>query len=303
MLLANERRGRTYSVKSERLIWEWDGKFFELVMDWCGKGPTILLLPALSSISTRHEMHPLQERLSANYRTVSTDWPGFGDQPRPRLDWRPETYGAFLTFLIGQRLPQLCSVVAAGHGATYALAHACVHPKSFARLVLLAPTWRGPLPTMMNGHRPFFDRLCHIVDQPLIGPLLYKMNVNRMVIRHMAAGHVYADRGWLTAERLQEKLAVARAPGARFSSVRFVAGKLDPLATRQEFLGLAQQAAIPMLMVYGAQTPSRSRAEMEALAAVPGVQSVCLPVGKLALHEEFHYLVAEAVGPFLIGNN
>ena len=93
MLLANERRGRTYSMKSERLIWEWDGKFFELVMDWRGEGPTILLLPALSSISTRHEMHPLQERLSANYRTVSTDWPGFGDQPRPRLDRRPETYG------------------------------------------------------------------------------------------------------------------------------------------------------------------------------------------------------------------
>ena len=104
MLLANEGRGRTYSIKSERLIWEWDGKFFELVMDWRGEGPTILLLPALSSISTRHEMHPLQERLSANYRPVSTDWPGFGDQPRPRLDRRPETYGAFLTFLIGQRL-------------------------------------------------------------------------------------------------------------------------------------------------------------------------------------------------------
>jgi hypothetical protein len=42
---------------------------------------------------------------------------------------------------------------------------------------------------------------------------------------------------------------------------------------------------------------------MEALAAVPGVQSVCLPVGKLALHEEFHYSVAEAVEPFLFGNS
>ena len=198
-------------MKSERLIWEWDGKSLDLVMDWHGDGPTVLLLPALSSISTRHEMHPLQERLSANYRTVSTDWPGFGDQPRPRLDWRPETYRAFLTFLIGQRLPQLCAVIAAGHGATYALAHACVHPNLVDRLVLLAPTWRGPLPTMMNGHRQFFDRLCSIVDQPFIGPLLYKMNVNRTVIRHMAAGHVYADPGWLRGERLRQKLAVARA--------------------------------------------------------------------------------------------
>jgi hypothetical protein len=47
-------------MKSERLIWEWDGKFFELVMDWRGEGPTILLLPALSSISTRHEKPRLE---------------------------------------------------------------------------------------------------------------------------------------------------------------------------------------------------------------------------------------------------
>ena len=47
----------------------------------------------IQSRSWRHKMHPLQERLSANYRTVSTDWPGFGDQPRPCLDRRPETYG------------------------------------------------------------------------------------------------------------------------------------------------------------------------------------------------------------------
>ena len=35
-------------------------------------------------------------------------------------------------------------------------------------------------------------------------------------------------------------------------------------------------AATPTLIVYGAETPSRSRAEMEALAALPGVQSARL---------------------------
>jgi len=260
----------------------------------------VLLLPALSSISTRREMRPLQGRLSVNYQTLAIDWPGFGDRSRPPLDWRPETYANFLTYVIGTMTPPLYAVIAAGHAATFVLAHACAHPKSFNRLVLLAPTWRGPLPTMMNGHRPFFDRLCRLVDQPLLGPLLYKMNVNRLVIRHMAAGHVYADPALLTPERWHEKLAVTRAPGARYSSIRFVAGKLDPLATREEFLALARQAIIPMLMVYGAETPPRSRAEMDALAAVPGVRSVCLPVGKLALHEEFHNLVAEAIEPFLL---
>jgi hypothetical protein len=53
-------------------------------------------------------------------------------------------------------------------------------------------------------------------------------------------------------------------------------------------------------MLYGAQTPSCSRAEMEALASsVPSVQSVMLPLGKLSVHEEFPDLVAARVEPFV----
>jgi pimeloyl-ACP methyl ester carboxylesterase len=77
-------------------------------------------------------MLPLQERLGAKFQTVSTDWPGFGNRPRPRMDWRPEIYAAFLAFLIGKLKPShLHAVVAAGHAATYALAQACAHPNSF----------------------------------------------------------------------------------------------------------------------------------------------------------------------------
>ena len=88
-------------------------------------------------------------------------------------------------------------------------------------------------------------------------------------------------------------------PLARFASVRFVTGKLDPLSTRNEFLDAAQRSPVPLLIVYGTQTPARSRAEMEALASVPSICSAKLPLGKLSVHEEFPGLVAEAVEPFL----
>jgi hypothetical protein len=52
-------------------------------------------------------------------------------------------------------------------------------------------------------------------------------------------------------------------------------------------------------VVQGAETPTRSRAEMEALAALPGIRSVRLPRGKLAVHEEFPDATAEAVEAFL----
>jgi pimeloyl-ACP methyl ester carboxylesterase len=286
-------------MQSAQLTWTWRGNAIDLDFDTNGQGPTVLLLPALSSISTRHEMRPLQERLSSHFRTVSVDWPGFGYLARPAIDWIPAAYAAFLEYILEAVAPSPHAIIAAGHAATYALAQACARPGSFGRLVLLAPTWRGPLPTMMNGRRPFFNRLCKFVDLPVLGPLLYKLNVNRVVIRFMAAGHVYADPAWLNDERLREKLAVTRARGARFASIRFVTGGLDPIETREQFLALAGQAAIPKLMVYGDQTPPRSRADMEALAMIHGMQSVCIPQGKLALHEEFAAQVAQVVAPFL----
>jgi pimeloyl-ACP methyl ester carboxylesterase len=286
-------------MQTKQLTWRLGGRTFGLGCDWSGQGPRVLLLPALSSISTRREMGPLQERLSANYQTVAADWPGFGDQPRPPYDWQPVNYANFLTYLI-ESLRPLHAVIAVGHAAAFTLAHAYANPQAFGRLVLVAPTWRGPLPTMMNGHRPWFDRICRLVDLPIIGPLLYRLNVNRLVIRHMAAGHVYTHAGWLHGERLHEKLAVTRSAGARFSSIRFVTGKLDPLTTRTEFLDLAQRSPVPTLMVYGAQTPSRSRTEMEALASVPNIHTVMLPLGKLSVHEEFPDSVVEIIEPFLL---
>lgn len=284
-------------MNTTMLEWSWHGQTIHLGSHSSGTGPPVLMLPSLSSISTRREMLPLQERLASRYYTLCVDWPGFGDAARPQVDWTPQTYSDFLSFLCAEVIPQPYGIVAAGHAAGYALKHAARVPQ--ARLALLAPTWRGPLPTMMGGHRPWFDRLCQLLDLPGIGSALYKLNVNQLVVRRMTAGHVYSDLAFLNEARLQEKLAVTRAPGARFASIRFVTGHLDPLASRDEFLALARGAATRILLVYGAETPPKSRAEMEALAAVPGVRAVPLPRGKLALHEELADETARAVDAFL----
>jgi pimeloyl-ACP methyl ester carboxylesterase len=284
-------------MQASMLEWNWRGVDICVGSEARGTGPKLLLLPALSSISTRQEMRELQQRLAASYATMCVDWPGFGDTARPQVDWTPAAYSAFLSFLLTAVMPRPYAIIAAGHGATYALELAPIAPQ--AKLVLLAPTWRGPLPTVLGGQRPFFERLCHLVDLPVVGPLLYRLNVNRLVLRHMAVGHVYSDPAFLNGSRLREKLAVTRASGARFASVRFVTGRLDPIADRGVFLDLARRAARPILVVYGAETPPRSRAEMEALAALPGVRSVQLVRGKLAVHEEFPDTTAAVVEAFL----
>jgi pimeloyl-ACP methyl ester carboxylesterase len=283
----------------QKISWRWRDATIDLGLTVRGEGPTVVMLPALSSISTRREMAPLQQRLASRYRTVAIDWPGFGELPRPAVDWTPQACAAYLAFVLSTVAPKPHAVIAAGHAAGYALAHGCDHPDAFERLVLLAPTWRGPLPTMMKGRRPFFDRVRRMFDVPVLGSLLYGLNVNRVVVRYMAAGHVYVDPAWLDRERLQHKLAVTRAGGARYASVRFVTGALDPLASREEFLDRARRIGIPTLTLYGEQTPRGSRAEIEALATVPGMTSVLLPLGKLSFYEEFPDAATAAILPFL----
>ena len=129
-------------------------------MDEAGTGSSVVLLPALSSISARAEMRPLFDRLVERFRVTTVDWPGFGERPRPQEDWSPEILSAFLQWFLSEIISPPHKVIAAGHAATYALYQAVRRPGTIERLVAIAPTWRGPLPTMTGGQRPWFRSPC-----------------------------------------------------------------------------------------------------------------------------------------------
>lgn len=62
----------------DSLEFNWRDKTIHIGIDCRGHGPTILMLPALSSISTRSEMRPLGQQLASIFTTIAIDWPGFG---------------------------------------------------------------------------------------------------------------------------------------------------------------------------------------------------------------------------------
>ena len=93
---------------------------------------------------------------------------------------------------------------------------------------------------------------------------------------------------------------VAQAQGARHASIRFVTGYLDRVDSRSQFLDLVRNLNKPVLVVYGDETPPRSRAEMDVLAELPNIQIERLPKGKLSIHEEFPASVASIIRPFLM---
>ena len=82
---------------SDRIIWSWEDQEVRVGYDRLGVGPVVLLLPALSSISTRQEMRPLQERLASDFSTIAIDWPGWKRAPSPHLVAACGLYGLSAT--------------------------------------------------------------------------------------------------------------------------------------------------------------------------------------------------------------
>ncbi|EEB7410357.1 alpha/beta fold hydrolase [Salmonella enterica] len=279
--------------------WVADGKPVQIGLSRYGSGPEMLLLPALSSISTRDELRGLQMCLGKHYSTLSVDWPGFGTLPRPEVAWRPEHYRHFLRYLT-RNVTQPEVTVACGHAAGYLLAQAAESPGSVGSLCLLSPTWRGPLPTMLKRRPDFLRRLPGLTDLPGIGAVFYRLNVNSQLIRMMGRGHVYENPQWLTETRLAGKLRVTEAPGARHASFRFVTGALDLFTDRGCFLDTMKHISRPVLVVTGRYTPEKSREEMDALCALPGVVSSELPGGKLSFYEECPEETAGVILRFLV---
>jgi hypothetical protein len=113
---------------------------------------------------------------------------------------------------------------------------------------------------MMSGRKPTQGRIRRLIHAPVIGELLYRLNVSRPVVRMMYRRHVFADPAFLTEHLLAARMRVARRPGARFAWVCFVTGALDPFNERAAFLAAARRVQRPTLMLYGPDTPPKSRA-------------------------------------------
>jgi len=89
-------------VSTRTIRYSWKNIVTTVGMDEAGSGPSVVLLPALSSISTRAEMRPLFETLAPEFRVSIVDWPGFGDLVRLRTDWSPAILSAFLDWFLSE---------------------------------------------------------------------------------------------------------------------------------------------------------------------------------------------------------
>jgi pimeloyl-ACP methyl ester carboxylesterase len=248
----------------------------------------------LSTVSSRSEWQALAEAVGDQRQLVSFDWPGFGDSDRPAIPYDAALLRSALRAVLSYlrtTTRQYPTVIAAGHSASVALGLAAEWSWQWQELVLVAPTWRGPLPTMTGWPSQRFGWLRHLVAAPWIGPALYRLNTSRMVLGLMLRRHVWVDPALLTPARIREQQRLTRRPGARFASVAFVSGGLDPADERAWWLQQARLLQCPLQVVLASESPPRSRAEMEALGWQAADQLSVIP-GRLGLHQEYGALLA-----------
>ncbi len=284
-------------------VWRWQGKSivatYEVLGVVGGAGKPILLLPALSTISSREEMRGLAAYFAPKHPVVLLDWIGFGDSDRPNLAYNAGLYKAFLRDFVQATFAEPIVVMAAGHSAGAVMELAQKRPAPWAWVVLLAPTYRGPLPTMMGEkRRKFYQVLQQLINLPVLGQFLYFLNTTGGFLRWMMGRHVFSDLTHITRDLMRRKKQVARKSGGRFAAAAFVTGALDPIRSRTEWIDWFQPLPVPVMVVIGDHLPPKSREEMEVLAHFTSVQ-VFRTHGSLGLHEEYPDQVASGVLPFL----
>ncbi|MBE9051955.1 alpha/beta hydrolase [Nostocales cyanobacterium LEGE 11386] len=284
----------------QEYIWSWENQPLRIIYETLGTGSPLLLLPAFSSVSMRAEMGELANLLAGHFQVTVVDWPGFGQSSRPSLNYRPEIYHHFLADFVNTVFHPPITVVAAGHASSYVLQLAVKQPDIFSRIALLAPTWRGPLPTMGANHQ-IADMVKGLVRSPIVGQALYKLNTTPSFLSWMYRRHVFTDEAKLTPSFIEKKWQTTQKPGARFASAAFVTGNLDAVRQQSDFLELVESLSSPLMVVIGESSPPKSRQEMDAVAALPGVQSVVIP-GSLGLHEEYPDILFTAIQDFLLSS-
>jgi pimeloyl-ACP methyl ester carboxylesterase len=299
MVLRQSEKRSPLKGKINNYQWHYLGKEYSIVSETIGSGTPALLLPAFSTVSSRTEMTSIAHILSDRFQVTVLDWLGFGDSARPKLDYQPILYQQLLNDFIANNFENKIILIAAGHASGYALEFTKNNPNSIEKVVLIAPTWKGPL-RAMGANETIAKSARNLVRMPILGQILYYLNTTPSFLHFMYRRHVYVDSNNLTKEFIAEKRRTTQQKGARFAPASFVTGGLDPVNNRNDFLSLLQNIHLPILTIIAENAPPKSKAEMEAINSLlsGNIQTLRL-TGTLGIQEEYGEVAGRAILEYL----
>lgn len=280
--------------------WTWHNKQYQIIYETIGQGKPILILPAFSTVSSRQEMKGIAQKLATQYQVTVIDWLGFGESDCPAVDYNRVLFTELLQNFVKEVFNCPIILIAAGHAGGYALKLAQTMPELVTQIILIAPTWQGPL-RVMGLPASIRNGVKNLVQSPMIGQILYYLNTTPAFLRLMYKRHVYVEEAKLTPEFIQEKHRITSKKGARYGPASFVTGAIDPVNERTEFLSYLSSVNVPLLIIVGENAPPKSKAEMLAMTELEKVESITL-TGTLGIYEEFPESVSAVIQDFISRN-
>ena len=152
-------------------------------------------------------------------------------------------------------------------------------------IILIAPTWRGPLPSMTGWSTRKLNIINKIIRLPIIGSMIYFINTTKIVIYFMSKRHVWLKDNELNTERMNRLQRLSRQKGARFASGAFVTGGLDIGNNNKWWIESAKRIKERTTVVIPKDSPQKSLSEMVALSK--SCKNILYIRGRLGCHEEF----------------
>ena len=299
MTTATNRIQNNSSIGGTKNFYNWNflDQQYQIVYETIGEGNPVLLLPAFSTVSSRTEMKGIANILATKYRVTVLDWLGFGESQCPPVNYDPSLFQQLLRDFVKSVFKSPIILIAAGHASGYALKFAQDNPDTISQLILIAPTWQGPL-RVMGLPDDIRNGVNNLVRSPVVGQGLYYLNTTPSFLRFMYKRHVYVDETKLTPEFIAQKHQITSKEGTRYAPAAFVTGAIDPVTNREEFWQLLESVSMPVLIILAENAPPKSKAEMEAMAELSQVQTVRLR-GTLGISEEYPEAVTKAIQNFL----
>ena len=273
-----------------------DNKIIGIQMKWEGKRekPPMLMLPALSTISRSDEWQHFKAIVTDKYQLITIDWPGFGESDKIDINYSgtvlQETLKKAINVIQSKNNRNL-TIIAAGHSASVVLTLKDKYINTIKQIVLIAPTWRGPLPSMTGWSPKRLNIINEIVRLPIIGPILYFINTTKVIIKFMMKRHVWLNKNDLDNDKIRKLQVLSRQKGARYASAAFVTGRLDIDNNNKWWISNTNIVKEMSTLVIPKDSPKRSLSEMEALSE--SIKDVLYIRGRLGCHEEFGEEIAK----------
>ncbi|QNI43761.1 hypothetical protein SynA1528_02765 [Synechococcus sp. A15-28] len=248
-----------------------NNKIIGIQMKWEGKREKspMLMLPALSTILNSDEWQHFKAIVTDKYQLITIDWPGFGESDKIDIHYSgtvlQETLKKAIKVIQSKNYRKL-TIIAAGHSASVVLTLKDKYINTIKQIVLIPPTWRGPLPSMTGWSPKRLNIINEIVRLPIIGPMLYFINTTKVIIRFMMKRHVWLNKNDLDNDKIRKLQVLSRQKGARYASAAFVTGRLDIDNNNKWWISNTNIVKEMSTLVIPKDSPKRSLSEMEALS-------------------------------------